>query len=123
MRISINYLTIIIIVTVLVSSDAFSLSSKYRINRVQSNFKKINHLKMMNIVDLESSNPLVSAAFNVATFGPQPFWLLMTFLPRSEFTKKLMGSWITIGLFSLVHLFIVAVSISQPDGTAPITEV
>eukprot|EP01036_Dinobryon_divergens_P029153 gene29152-38216_t len=33
-----------------------------------------------------------------------------------------MGSWFSIFSFSLVHLFIVIVSASQEDGTAPIAE-
>jgi hypothetical protein len=61
-------------------------------------------------------------AFNIATFGPQLPWLLMIALPNAGITKKVMGGWATILLFSLVHFFIVAASISSPDGTAPIAE-
>lgn len=64
----------------------------------------------------------IASAFNVATFLPQPFWLLMILVPNSDLTKKLMGSWFSIFLFSLVHLFIVIISASQEDGTAPIAE-
>lgn len=64
----------------------------------------------------------IASAFNVATFLPQPFWLLMILVPNSDLTKKLMGSWFSIFSFSLVHLFIVIVSASQEDGTAPIVE-
>ena len=64
----------------------------------------------------------IATAFNVATFLPQPFWLLMVLAPNSDLTKKLMGSWFSILSFSLVHLFIVVVSAAQADGTAPIAE-
>ena len=64
----------------------------------------------------------IASAFNVATFLPQPLWLLMILAPNSDLTKKLMGSWFSIFSFSLVHLFIVIVSASQEDGTAPIAE-
>jgi hypothetical protein len=33
----------------------------------------------------------IHTAFAFATFGPQPFWLLMILLPTQEFTKKIMG--------------------------------
>ena len=65
---------------------------------------------------------IIPAAFNVATFGPQIPWLLMVLLPNTDLTRKVMGPWITVLLFSLVHLVIVATSISQPDGTAPLAE-
>jgi hypothetical protein len=34
----------------------------------------------------------IHTAFAFATFGPQPFWLLMILLPTNEITKKVMGS-------------------------------
>ena len=37
-------------------------------------------------------------AFSVATFLPQPFWLLLVFLPNSGITKKIMG-----GMGTLCH--------------------
>jgi hypothetical protein len=30
-------------------------------------------------------------AFSVATFLPQPFWVLLTILPNNKLTKKIMG--------------------------------
>jgi hypothetical protein len=68
------------------------------------------------------TNSDISTAFNVANFGPQPLWLLMILIPNTKITKQIMGSWAPIVFFSLVHLFIVIVSASQTDGTAPITE-
>ena len=37
------------------------------------------------------SNDDIKQAFNVATFFPQPFWLLLILIPNSNFTKKVMG--------------------------------
>ena len=34
----------------------------------------------------------IHTAFALATFGPQPFWLLMILQPKNEITKKVMGS-------------------------------
>ena len=34
----------------------------------------------------------IHTAFSLATFGPQPFWLLMILLPKNDITKKVMGS-------------------------------
>jgi Domain of unknown function (DUF4281) len=34
----------------------------------------------------------IHTAFALATFGPQPFWLLMILLPKNDITKKVMGS-------------------------------
>ena len=39
---------------------------------------------------LTSPEPIHSA-FSVATFFPQPFWVLMIILPKSPLTKKIMG--------------------------------
>jgi hypothetical protein len=30
-------------------------------------------------------------AFSVATFLPQPFWVLLTVLPKNSITKRIMG--------------------------------
>lgn len=64
----------------------------------------------------------IHTAFSVATFLPQPFWLLIVFLPNTGFTKKIMGGMEVVTLCALVHFFIVAVSIVAPSGTAPIEE-
>jgi len=68
------------------------------------------------------TNDDVKQAFNVATFLPQPFWLFLILLPNSNFTKKIMGGLEIVGLFALVHLFIVITSAAQTDGTAPLVE-
>ena len=59
--------------------------------------------------------------FRVA-FGPQPLWVLLTFLPNSKVTKTLMKPWWTVIAFSLVHLLIVVLSASQESATAPLAE-
>lgn len=47
----------------------------------------------------------IHTAFSVATFFPQPFWVLLTLLPNTSFTKKIMGGMGTlIGLkIALIH--------------------
>jgi hypothetical protein len=65
-------------------------------------------------------NLSIASAFNFATFGPQPLWLLMIFLPNWNVTKKIMGNWLPIIAFCLVHFFIVSNSLSQQDNTAPL---
>jgi len=93
----------------------------------KSSSRQTTKLSMNDIasssVDFISNLDLINNGFNVATFGPQPFWLLMCLLPNFALTSKLMKPWTTIIFFALVHLVIVFASISQPDGTAPITEV
>jgi len=66
----------------------------------------------------------IKAAFSVATFLPQPFWVLLILFPNASITKTVMGKYgiQTITLFCLVHFFIVFSSILQPDGTAPLVE-
>ena len=39
----------------------------------------------------ETSPEPIHTAFTVATFLPQPFWLLMILFPKSSITKKIMG--------------------------------
>ena len=94
---------------------------------IKSSSRQTTKLSMNDIassgVDFISNLDLINNGFNVATFGPQPFWLLMCLLPNFALTRKLMKPWTTIIFFALVHLVIVFASISQTDGTAPITEV
>jgi hypothetical protein len=44
--------------------------------------------------------------FNVATFAPQPFWLLMIGLPNWKVTKDIMGPLWTVAAVSAVHFAI-----------------
>ena len=68
------------------------------------------------------SNGSIKQAFNLATFGPQLPWLFLILIPNTEVTKKLFGDLKVVTFFALVHFFIVAASIVQPDGTAPMAE-
>ncbi|KAG8463053.1 hypothetical protein KFE25_001826 [Diacronema lutheri] len=71
------------------------------------------------VADAEAA---IHAAFSLATFGPQPFWLLMVVLPRWSVTRAVMRPLLPVVAFSLVHLFIVVVSASQDGGAAPLAE-
>lgn len=68
------------------------------------------------------SNENIKQAFSLATFGPQYLWILLVIFPNTSITKKVMGGYGGILLFSLLHLFIVIASASQESGTAPIQE-
>jgi len=75
------------------------------------------------IMDIVGVSPEpIHTAFAFATFGPQPFWVLMILLPKNEITKKIMGTMDVVIFFALVHFFIVSASIMQPDSTAPLLE-
>lgn len=88
----------------------------------------VNHVSLgakdnfLLLAEASTYNPSVSAGFSVATFLPQPFWLLMVAFPKWKYTKEIMGKWYAIVLIALVHFFIVATSISEPNGTAPLAE-
>ena len=83
----------------------------------------IDSASTMALVDaIPLTNQDIQTAFNVANFGPQPFWALMILIPNTKITKAVMGSWTPLLFFCLVHLFIVTASLSQAEGTAPITE-
>jgi Domain of unknown function (DUF4281) len=64
----------------------------------------------------------IHTAFTVATFAPQPFWLLMILLPNSTLTKRIMGGLQVPLLLCAVHLLIVLASLSADGGTAPLAE-
>lgn len=68
------------------------------------------------------SNENIKQAFSLATFGPQFLWILLVLFPNTNITKKVMGGYGGILVFSLLHLFIVVASASQESGTAPIQE-
>mmetsp|Transcript_30222 Transcript_30222/g.61760 ORF Transcript_30222/g.61760 Transcript_30222/m.61760 type:complete len:247 (-) Transcript_30222:367-1107(-) len=71
---------------------------------------------------LTTSPPSIQTAFTLATFLPQPLWLLLILLPKSPLTKSLFSTYTPITICSLLHLFIVLTSITQPSGTAPLAE-
>lgn len=66
----------------------------------------------------------IHTAFSVATFLPQPFWLIMIFLPKNALTKKIMGGLEIPLMLSAIHLFIVATSVivGGSEATAPLAE-
>ena len=84
-----------------------------------------NSAALSSSLDLSSgilTTENIKQAFSVATFFPQIWWLFLIVLPKSGITKKLMGGYEILTITSLVHFFIVAASIVQPDGTAPMAE-
>lgn len=78
----------------------------------------------MSSVAVVSREP-IHTAFTIATFLPQPFWILMTLFPNSSITKRCMTGYQIPLLCAGVHLFIVISSllIQGSDTTAPISEI
>ena len=68
------------------------------------------------------SNEDISQAFTVATFLPQPFWLLVILAPNAGITDKIIRPWGPTLALTAVHFFIVVASLGQDGGTAPIAE-
>ena len=69
----------------------------------------------------------IHSLFSLATFAPQPFWLLLIVLPKSKLTKQLFGGMQIPLLCCLIHLSIVVTSIVTGNGdgesaTAPLLE-
>lgn len=101
-------------------------------NRVSGDIAKIRQPKrdsnnqstrLNAVIDIVGVSPEpIHTAFAYATFGPQPFWLLMILLPGNELTKKIMGKMDVVIFFALLHFFIVSASIVQPGATAPLLE-
>jgi hypothetical protein len=51
-----------------------------------------SNTQLYGVIDIVGISPEpIHTAFAYATFGPQPFWLLMILLPKSDITKKVMG--------------------------------
>jgi len=85
--------------------------------------KSYSDFRLNAVMDIVGVSPEpIHSAFAFATFGPQPFWLLMILLPKTEFTKRIMGKMDVVIFFALVHFFIVSASIAQPGATAPLLE-
>lgn len=66
----------------------------------------------------------IHTAFAIATFLPQPFWVLMVLFPNSSITKRCMTGYQIPLLCSGIHLLIVVASIlsNGSDTTAPMSE-
>lgn len=60
--------------------------------------------------------PEMVASFNLATFSPQVFWLLMILAPTSPVTRAVMGSWIPVILAASIHFFVDSVGFTQPGA-------
>ena len=60
-------------------------------------------IRLNAVIDIVGVSPEpIHSAFAFATFGPQPFWLLMILLPAQEITKKTMGKMGKISLHCIV---------------------
>lgn len=58
------------------------------------------------IMDIVGTSPEpIHTAFAFATFGPQPFWLLLIFLPKQAITRKIMGK-LGVCTLSMRYLFL-----------------
>lgn len=71
------------------------------------------------------TNADITTLFNVATFGPQPLWILMILSGcgvGKGLADAVMKPWWPVIAFSLVHVAIVVISATQADGVAPIAE-
>mmetsp|Transcript_40555 Transcript_40555/g.53380 ORF Transcript_40555/g.53380 Transcript_40555/m.53380 type:complete len:555 (+) Transcript_40555:182-1846(+) len=65
----------------------------------------------------------VNTAFKIATFFPQPFFLLMIFAPKWKVTEKIMKPWWPVIVQALLHFFIVVVSTSlEEDVVASLSQ-
>jgi hypothetical protein len=115
--------------------------------------KNVDHsaTQLNSVMEIIGTSPEpIHTAFSLATFGPQPFWLLLILLPKADITKKVMGTMGTchrftsfdvfshgiivdfmvslllvldvVLFFALLHFFIVSGSIVQPGATAPLLE-
>lgn len=110
------------------SKKAGRLPTKHRhkspilIINIQQRMKNIDS-RLNAVMDIVGVSPEpIHTAFAFATFGPQPFWLLMILIPNVKLTKNIMGKMDVVIFFALVHFFIVSASIAQPDSTAPLLE-
>lgn len=64
---------------------------------------------------------LIDQGVAIATFAPQPLWLLMIAFPRSHVTRAVMEPLAPILLLGLIHFAIVVLAASNQDaGTAPV---
>lgn len=126
-------IALVVLVTLVGTGSCFAPSASFVRQHHQTNNEKVQNLQQrlhhcshppsklnMDIVGI-SPEP-IHTAFSFATFGPQPFWLLLIVLPKAEITKKVMGTLDVVVFFALVHFFIVSASIVQPGATAPLLE-
>lgn len=62
----------------------------------------------------------IESGVSVVTFAPQFLWILMIAAPKASITRDVMGPIAPILVLSLVHLMIVGVAASLPNGLSPI---
>ncbi|CAM9314547.1 unnamed protein product [Choristocarpus tenellus] len=62
---------------------------------------------------------IIDSAFKFSTFVPQGLFALMILAPRSRITRSVMEPWWPTLTLCLCHVLIVAVSLAQPGGSAP----
>jgi hypothetical protein len=100
-----------------------SLSTQQQRRRLSTATTSASVTQLSAVIDIVGVSPEpIHTAFAFATFGPQPFWVLLILLPKAEITKKIMGNMDVVIFFALVHFFIVSASIVQPGATAPLLE-
>jgi len=87
-------------------------------------FGRASHSPVMLDAASVLANPLadpIATGFEVVTLLPQPFWLLLVFLPNWIGTRKLFEPIGPLALLALAHLLIVVLSTQgSPDVTAPL---
>uniref|UniRef100_A0A7S1BF14 Uncharacterized protein n=1 Tax=Corethron hystrix TaxID=216773 RepID=A0A7S1BF14_9STRA len=101
-------------------TDPMSASSMIQNVPSPIDVSSMSSLLLSDIAGPIFSNSDIKTAFSVATFLPQIFWAFIILTPKAQVTKKVMGGYEAVTLCALVHFFIVAASIAQPEGTAPI---
>lgn len=73
---------------ILPGSVQYTRQSQFR-NKNNNNNSPTQLLALLDIVG--TSPEPIHTAFSIATFGPQPFWLLLILAPKTDITKKIMG--------------------------------
>ena len=101
------------------ATHAFSPSDARTTGGVTHVFSRVRAAQpsMLSVAD---ASGIIDMAVSFDTFVPQPFWLLLVALPRTELTRKIMGPIGPVLGLSLVHLAIVVLAASKPGGTEPI---
>jgi hypothetical protein len=63
-----------------------------RRNNIMATVSSKSSFRLHAVMDIVGVSPEpIHTAFAYATFGPQPFWLLLIFLPKADITKQVMG--------------------------------
>lgn len=100
-----QYTLLLVLLMLTVQSDAFTSSNTFMSSRLgaqspslvhsatrpPSSSSELSALLDPSVVTSVLTQDSIHDAFSVATFFPQPFWLLLVLLPNTGLTKKLMG--------------------------------